>query len=290
MDFSYITHIIILISIFGILSLSLNMIVGFTGLLSVAHAAFFGIGAYAVAILTRSGNINFFFALVVACILSIIISILIGLVFSRFKDDYYSLATLGFYILITSVFLHFESLTRGALGIPGIARPNFFGISFGDNALFLILTTIMLVLTYLATKYITQSSFGRTLIAIREDEKGLQVFGYKTHIYKLIIFAIASGIAAVAGRVFASYLSYIDPSTFTINDSIFMLSMIIVGGLANNKGALLGAIILVILPEALRFIGFSPDIAAQMRMLLYGAVLVVLMVYRPQGIMGKYKL
>jgi branched-chain amino acid transport system permease protein len=290
MEPAYIIHIITLVSIFGVLALSLNMVVGFTGLLSVAHAAFFGIGAYAVAILTRSYHVDFFLAAVVACVFSIIVSILVGLVFSRFRDDYYALATIGFNIIVISIFLNVEGLTRGALGIPGIPRPMLFGISFGNNLLFLMLALAVVILTYVIVQYITRSSFGRVLIAIREDEKSLQIFGYDTRKYKLIIFAIAAGLAAIAGGLFASYISYIDPTTFTINDSIFMLSMIIVGGLANNRGALLGALILVILPEALRFVGFSPDVAAQMRALLYGASLVALMVYRPQGILGQYKL
>lgn len=290
MDFAYLTHILILVSIFGMLALSLNMLVGFTGLLSLAHAAFFGVGAYTIAIMLGMYHGNFFLALLLASVFAVVISTAIGLVFSRFRDDYYALATLGFNVILASFLLNAESITRGPLGIPGIPRPELFGISFGSNSSFLVLAFIFFLATYFCMKYIARTSFGRVLKAVREDEEALKVFGYRTHSYKLVIFSISAVIATVAGGLFASYISYVDPSTFTVNDSIFMLSMVIVGGLGSVRGSVLGAIILVIIPELLRFVGFSPDMAAQMRALFYGAVLVLLMMYRPQGLIGEYKL
>ena len=134
------------------------------------------------------------------------------------------------------------------------------------------------------------SSFGRVLKAIREDEDAIQVFGYNTHQFKLTIFVIGAGMAAVAGSLFASYITFIDPTTFTLVESIFILAIVILGGLANLRGAVLGALFLILLPELLRFVGFPPDIAAQMRQVVYGAILVILMLYRPQGLLGEYKL
>ena len=127
-------------------------------------------------------------------------------------------------------------------------------------------------------------------MAIREDEKAIQVFGYKTVNYKMLVFAIASGMAAVAGSLFASYITFIDPSTFDLNESIFILSIIILGGLASHKGSIWGAVFLILLPEVLRFVGFPSDIAAQMRQVVYGLLLVFLMLYRPEGLFGKFKL
>ena len=143
---------------------------------------------------------------------------------------------------------------------------------------------------YLAARFIERSSFGRALKAIREDEEALQVFGYKALHYKLAIFTIGAMLASVAGALFAAYITFIDPSTFTINESIFILSAIILGGLASNKGAVIGAVVLILLPEFLRFVGFPSDIAAQTRQAVYGLVLIVLMLYRPQGLVGEYKL
>lgn len=286
----YLIHLAILIGIYGILGLSLNLIVGYTGLLSITQAAFYGIGAYVTAILLTGFGINFFLATLIGIIVTAILALIIGSILSRFKGDYYALGSFGFNVIIYSIFLNWQELTRGPLGIPGIARPSIFGYTFSDNFSFLILTLAALGLIYLISQFITSSSFGRVLKAIREDEGAIQVFGYHTSYFKLAIFVISAGMAAVAGALFASYITFIDPSTFTLNESIFILAIIILGGLANLRGSVLGAVALVLLPEFLRFVGFPSDIAAQMRQVVYGLLLIILMLYRPQGLEGEYKL
>ncbi|KKW10149.1 MAG: Inner-membrane translocator [Parcubacteria group bacterium GW2011_GWA2_49_9] len=239
----YLIHLAILVGIYAILALSLNLAVGYT-----------------------------------------------GLILSKFDDDYYALASFGFNIIIFSVFLNWQELTRGPLGIPGIHRPEIFSFSFSDNLSFLLLTSVFLLLVFLVCRHITESSFGRALKAIREDEEALQIFGYRTLNYKLAVFVVGAMLASVAGALFASYITFIDPSTFTVSESIFILSAIILGGLASNRGAIIGAVVLILLPEFLRFVGFPSDIAAQTRQAVYGILLVVLMLYRPQGLVGEYKL
>lgn len=286
----YLIHLAILICIYGILGLSLNLIVGYTGLLSVTQAAFYGIGAYATAILLTTTGMNFFVSVVCGMIVTAVLSLAIGYVLSKFNDDYYALGSFGFNIIIYSIFLNWQSLTRGPLGIPGIGRPNLFGFTFSSNLSFLILALVFGLIIYFACRFITNSSFGRVLKAIREDEQAIQIFGYNTLWYKLAIFVIGAVFASIAGALFATYITFIDPSTFTLNESIFILAIIILGGLANNKGAVLGAVCLILLPEILRFVGFPSDIAAQMRQVVYGLILILLMLYRPQGLVGEYKL
>ncbi len=286
----YLIHILILISIYGILGLSLNLIVGYAGLLSITQAAFYGIGAYVTAILLTTTGINFFVSILLGMIITGVLSLLIGYVLSKFKDDYYALGSFGFNVIIYSIFLNWQDLTRGPLGIPGIGRPSLFGFSFSDNLSFLALAIVLGLIIYGVCVYVTNSSFGRVLKAIREDEQAIKVFGYNTLWYKLAIFVIGAMMASVAGALFASYITFIDPSTFTLNESIFLLAIIILGGLANNRGAVLGAVILILLPEVLRFVGFPSDIAAQMRQVVYGLILIFLMLYRPQGMVGEYKL
>lgn len=286
----YLIHLAILGGIYAILGISLNLIVGYTGLLSITQAAFYGIGSYTTAILLTRYDINFFISLILGAVITAIISLAIGYVLSKFKGDYYALGSFGFNVIVYSIFLNTQSLTRGPLGIPGIDRPELFGFSFGNNLPFLVLVLIFAVLVFFFSKFITDSSFGRVLKAIREDEQAIQVFGYKTHQYKLAIFVIGAILASIAGSFFASYITFIDPSTFTINESIFVLSIIILGGLANLRGSVLGAIFLILLPEILRFVGFPSDVAAQMRQVTYGLILVLLMLYRPQGLIGEYKL
>jgi branched-chain amino acid transport system permease protein len=165
-----------------------------------------------------------------------------------------------------------------------------FGYVFSDNLSFLILAIVLGLIVYGVCVFVTRSSFGRVLKAIREDEEAIRVFGYHTLWYKLTVFVIGAVLASVAGALFASYITFIDPSTFTLNESIFLLAIVILGGLANNKGAVLGAVCLILLPEILRFVGFPSDIAAQMRQVVYGVILIVLMLYRPQGLVGEYRL
>ena len=286
----YLIHLAILAAIYAILALSLNLVVGYTGILSVTHAAFFGLGAYATAILTTRYELNFFVSLIAGIAITAVVALFIGRVLSKFRGDFVALGSVGFNMIVWSIFLNWQELTRGPLGIPGIGRPELFGFSFGDNLSFLVLAAVFAVLVYAVTRFIESSSFGRALKAIREDEEALQVFGYRVLHYKLAVFTIGAGMAAVAGSLFASYITFIDPSTFTLNESIFLLSVIILGGLASNKGAVIGAVVLILLPEALRFVGFPADIAAQTRQAVYGIMLIVLMLYRPQGLVGEYKL
>jgi branched-chain amino acid transport system permease protein len=286
----YLIHILILIGIYGILGLSLNLIVGYAGLLSITQAAFYGIGAYVTAILLTTVGMNFFLSVIIGMIITGVLSLLIGYVLSKFNHDYYALGSFGFNVIIYSVLLNWQDLTRGPLGIPGITRPSLFGYTFSDNFSFLILVIVFGLLVYGACAYVTNSSFGRVLKAIREDEQAIKVFGYHTLWYKLAVFVIGAMMASIAGALFASYITFIDPSTFTLNESIFLLAIVILGGLANNKGAVLGAVVLILLPEILRFVGFPSDIAAQMRQVTYGLILILLMLYRPQGMIGEYRL
>lgn len=285
----YLIHILIMVLIYAMLAMSLNLIVGYTGLLSLAHAAFMGIGAYATAILTTQYHMDFFLSVLVGVGLTVVISFLIGLVLSRFRDDFFALVSLGFLVIMHSVFLNWQELTNGPLGITNIPRPAFADLS-SSNLFFLFFMMVLFVVIYALCSFIVRSPFGRTLQAIREDEKAIQIFGYNTLQYKLIIFIIGAVIASIVGAFFASYITYIDPTSFTISETIFILAIVILGGLASLRGSILGAVILVLLPEVLRFLGFPDEIAGQMRQLTYGVLLVVLMLYKPQGILGKYKL
>lgn len=286
----YLIHIAIIISIYSILAISLNLIVGFTGLLSVTQAAFYGIGAYVTAISVTTYHLNFFVSILLGAVTSGISALFVGYVLSKFDGDYFALGSFGFNIIIYSVFLNWQDVTRGPLGIPGISRPSIFGFEISENVHFLIMSALIAWLLFVLIKWITESSFGRVLKAIREDDKAIGVFGYNTHHFKLTSFVLSAMLASVAGSLFAVYITFIDPSSFTLNESIFILSIIILGGLANNKGAVWGAVFMIILPEALRFVGFPSDIAAQMRQAVYGLILVFLMMYRPQGLMGEYKI
>ena len=286
----YFTHLLIIVSIYAILALGLNLVVGYTGLLSVMHAGFYGIGAYAAALLMTQLGFNFFIATIASVLIAIVASIGIGLILSKFDGDYYALGSLGFGVILYSVFLSWKGLTRGALGIPQIPKPVLFGFELSHSTVFLLLVLVLLAGVYLFSRFVTRSSFGRVLASIREDERAVQVFGYNTLYFKLTVFVIGAAIAAIAGSLFASYITYINPSSFTAMESVYLLSIIILGGLASLRGSILGAAFLVLLFEGLRHIGLSSDMAAHIREVLYGLILILLMLYRPQGLVGKYKL
>jgi branched-chain amino acid transport system permease protein len=286
----YLIHLAILFAIYAILGVSLNLLVGYAGLLSVTHAAFYGVGAYTTAICLTKSGVGFFSSLLLGIAITVVVSFLIGVVLSKFKGDYYALGAFGFNAIIFAIFLNWQNLTRGSLGIPGISRPELFGINFANNFNFMVLALISLVLMYFTSYFVVNSSFGRVLKGIREDETTIAIFGYNTLYFKLVIFVISAAMAAVAGSLFASYITFIDSSSFQMTESMFILVIIILGGLANLRGSILGALFLILLPEMLRFVGFPSDIEAQMRQVVYGIILILLMLYRPQGLIGEYKL
>jgi branched-chain amino acid transport system permease protein len=286
----YLVNLMILFSIYGILAVSLNLLVGYTGLISLAHAAFYGIGAYALALLMTKAHMDFFSATLLGMIISGTAALGVGAILSKFKGDYYIIASAGVTIIVFNILMNWRSVTNGPIGVFGVPRPHVAGTLLTSNYFFLVLSLAFLALTCGAAWLIVHSSFGRVLKTIREDDDVARVFGYRPLHYKLIIFVIAAMMASSAGSLFASYLMFIDPATFTLNENVFMLAIIILGGLANINGALLGAFILIGLPEVLRFTGFPTDIAAQMQRLIYGLLLIILMFIRPQGILGRFRI
>ena len=284
----YIIHLIIICSLYVSLAISLNLLIGYTGILSVSHAAFYGIGAYGTAILMKTLGVPFFYSVIIAMLITLIISILVGYVLSKVDSDYYALGSFGFNIIVYSLFLNWSSLTGGPLGIFAIPRPSLFGHVITSNTAFLVLTLTTACIVILLSLLITRSHFGRVLRAIRDDEAILAQFHYKSHHYKLLVFAFGACIASVIGSLYATYISFIDPSSFTINESIYILTIVILGGLASLRGSIVGAVVLTLLPELLRFVGLPTEIAAQTRVILYGAALIYLMYARPSGLFGKY--
>ncbi len=286
----YLINIGILFCIYAMLALSLNMVVGLSGLLSLAQAAFYGIGAYAVAILMTAHGFNFWSAMLVGMLVNFITAFLVGKILSKFKGDYYAIVSAGLSVIVFSILLNFKSLTKGPLGIYGIGKPSIAGFSFYSSASFLALAFIFVVIFYALFVLIDRSSFGRALKGLREDEELTLFLGYKTDKYKNVIFTMSAVMAGIAGSFFASYIAFIDPTSFQLSEGIFFFTMITVGGLSSAFGSVVGAAILLILPESLRFLGLPYETAAQLQQLIYGALLVVMMAFRPQGLFGKFRI
>ncbi len=285
---TYLLHIFILIGIYVILSVSLNLLAGYTGILSMAHAAFYGIGAYVVALLALSVHTPFILNILLAIIAAGAFGAIVGIPSLRIKDDYFIIATFAFQIITFSVLNNLVSFTGGPMGLPGIPQPVIFGLKIDNHWSFLILTTILAVFTYFIANRIVSSPYGRILKAIREDEVFTQSLGKNVAAFKVKIFMVSAALASIAGVLYATYITYIDPTSFTVNESIFIISIVIIGGAGNLKGSVVGAIVLVMLPELLRFVGLPNSVAANIRQMLYGGLLVVFMLWRPRGFIGEY--
>ncbi|MCL1892320.1 MAG: branched-chain amino acid ABC transporter permease [Alphaproteobacteria bacterium] len=286
----YLLNLGILFCIYGVLALSLNLVVGMAGLLSLAQAAFYGIGAYATALGMTALGMDFFTSLALGAGLNIIAAGFVGRILSRWKGDYYAIVSAGLSIIVFSILLNWKELTRGPLGIFGIPKPAIFGQGIESNAGFLILCLVVLGIIFALYEWIDRSSFGRALKAVREDEQLATVLGYPAEKMKSLIFIMSAVIAGIAGSLFASYIAFIDPSTFQVKEGIFLFTIIVIGGLASSWGSVLGALVLLSLPEALRFIGLPYEVAAQLQQIIYGATLVLMMVFKPKGFLGKYRM
>ena len=287
---SYVLHILIMMCIYLILSLSLNLLVGYTGLLSFCHAAFYGIGAYASALLVTRFGLNFFLALPIGVGIAMLLSLLVAYPSLRLKGDYFVLTALGFQIIVFSVLYNWVGFTRGPYGISGIPKPSLLGFRFSSLPLFLMLSLLSASAVFWVLYRISGSPFGRVLKAIREDELMALAMGKRVSGFKIWAFVIAGGIAAIAGSLYSGYVTYIDPKSFSLDESIFILAIIMVGGSGNIRGPIVGTVFMILLPEALRFLGIPDTIAPNIRQMIYGALLVFMMFFRAQGIAGEYRL
>jgi branched-chain amino acid transport system permease protein len=285
----YLLHILLIAGIYVILTLSLNLIVGYTGLPALGHAAFSCIGAYTSSLLALNMGLSPWIGLMIGACVAALSGAIIGYPAVRLKGDYLALATFGLGVIVYSIAKNWVSLTRGPMGLPGIPGFSVFGFQLSEIWSYLLLVLAFVILTIFVLNRIVDSPFGRILRSIREDEIASEALGKDTTKYKLLVFIIGAFFAGIAGSLYAHYITFIDPSSFTVMESITILLMVIFGGMGSISGSVVGAVILVIFPELLRFLGMPSAIAAPMRQMIYGLLLIVLMLKRPQGIMGAYR-
>ncbi len=285
----YFLHILVITGIYVILTLSLNLVVGYTGLAALGHAAFSCVGAYASSLLALNYGVSPWIGLLIGACVAAILGIFIGAPSLRLKGDYLAIATFGLGVIVYSVAKNWMSVTRGPMGLPGIPGFSFFGIQLSSVWTYLILVAFFVFLTYFIIRRVVKSPFGRILRGIREDEIATLAMGKDVNKHKIMVFVIGAFFAGIAGSLYAHYITFIDPSSFTVMESIAILLMVVFGGMGSLGGSFVGAAILVIFPELLRFLGMPSSVAAPLRQMIYGLLLIVLMLYRPQGILGKYR-
>ena len=279
---TYVLHILISIGLYIVLALSLNLVTGFAGQLSLGHVAFYGIGAYTSALLMLNFHVNFWFATIVSAVVAALFGFLLGLPTLRLKGDYLAIVTLGFAEIIRIVLINWAEVTRGPMGLPGIPSPELFGFSFASREAFYYLILVFVVFTIIFMSRLTNSGVGMAMQTVKADEIAAESIGIYPIKYKLMAFVIAAAFAGVAGSFYASYISFISPDTFVYNDSCTILAMVVLGGLGSVPGSIIGASVLTLIPELLRSL-------SSFRMLIFGSLMIFMMIYRPAGFWGANK-
>lgn len=286
----YLLHVFILVEIYAILALSLELVAGQAGLLSVSHAAFFGIGAYSSALVGSQLEWGFLGGLAVGCVVAGLVAVPVAVATKRVRDDFFAIGTFGLQVVLFNVFNNWTEVTRGPLGLPGVSGPVIIGIEISERLEFAGTYATFTAGVFLVVWLTSRSPWGRVLRGIREDESLTKTYGKSTLMAKTEVFGLSAALAAMAGSLYAHYISYVDPGAFDVLESILVLSMVIIGGLGNPLGAVVGATLLVTLPELLRFLGVESSIAANVRQIVYGFLLVACIALRPRGLLGKYSL
>ena len=285
---NYLWHILVMINIYAILSSSLNLVAGYTGLLSMCHAAFYGIGAYTTTLLMMQLGFGFVPAMLLAVPFTALLSLVIAVPSLRLRGDYFVLATLGFQIIVFGVLYNWVALTRGPYGIPGIPVPSVAGFEVNTVFRYFVFSGLLAAACLAIVWLLVHSPFGRLLRAVRDDEIAAAALGKNAPRVKTTAFALGAAFAAIPGALFAGYMRYIDPTSFTLMEAIFILSIVVIGGAGSFLGPIVGSAFMVLLPEVLRFLHMPDAVAANMRQIIYGLLLIVLMRMRPQGFLGEY--
>jgi branched-chain amino acid transport system permease protein len=277
----YLITVLITIGIYIILALSLNIITGYAGQISLGHAAFMGIGAYTSALLYTKAGLSFWPSFVLAGLVAGLVGAVLAIPCLRVRDDFLAITTMGINFVIEAIFLYIPFFGAG-MGIGGINPPSLFGTEL-SKAAFLVLVLLVILLTIAADRWLARSWIGLGWAAIREDEQAAGAMGIDVVRFKVLAFTLGSAVAGLAGSLYAHFLTFIMPVNFSFGQSIVILSMVVFGGIGTLRGPIVGAIVLGALPEISR-----P--AMEYRTLLYGMLLLLLMRFQPDGILGERSL
>jgi branched-chain amino acid transport system permease protein len=284
----YILNLLILVSISSILAASLNFIIGYAGIYSMAHAAFFGISAYTGALVAMHVSTSLLVAIPLAMAVCALLSLAISLPALRVRGEYFVVASLGLQMIAYTVFAEWKSVTGGLGGITGVPIATLFGYPVRSLGAFLVVSLVCLALVIVVIWALVRTSFGRNLQAIRDDEVAAASFGKNVALIKALAVTISSALCAVAGVLYAFHVSFVSPESFTVDQSVLIMAMIIIGGTGTVFGPILGAMIIHLLPAGLTYLTFLPsrDIAS-LQQIIYGAAMVLLMIYWPSGLIGR---
>jgi branched-chain amino acid transport system permease protein len=285
---NYILNILTLATIYGIAAASLNVLVGYAGIFSIAHAIFFGLGAYTGAQFALLVIPDVLIASVIGALVSGSLSLLLAIPALRVRGEYFVAAGLGLQMVGVTIFSEAHSLTGGHGGLVGIPPAKLLGLDVSTPAAFLAVCVVALLFSLAVISLLMRSSFGRALMAIRDNESAAEAAGKNVPLLKTLAMALGCALVGIAGTLFSFNMAFVNVESFTLEQSILMLAMVVIGGVGTLSGPLIGAIFLLLLPAILSFIPFIPPTEiGTVQQFIYGALMTILMIYRPAGIAGK---
>jgi branched-chain amino acid transport system permease protein len=285
---NYLVTLLTLISIYAIITASMDLVLGYTGMYSFAQAALYGVAAYTAAVVAMKFGQGFLVSLLAALTVTALVAFVTVAITIRLTGDYFVLGTFCAANVISSVIDNWIDVTNGANGLYGIPQAEIFGVNVGPGLPFLGLSLCVATLTLFLKWRLVSAPLGLVLQAIRDDHVAASVLGYDVRRTRIVIFVIGGIGTAFAGSLLSFYLRFLDPTSFTFGFTMFVWAALFVGGSVSNVGAVVGPAILVLFPEALRFIGLSGTYVAASQEALYGLLLLVLMIFRPRGLCGGY--
>lgn len=286
MNPAYLTYLLTLIGLFAILGLSYNLLAGFSGLSNLGQPGFFLIGAYATVLLQLKLGLPAPLALCGGALGGAMAGLFLSLLTRKSKGDAVAVMGMWFMFIMVILALNWIGLTRGALGIPGIARPAL----FATPERFLLLVLIMGLLIYGLVWRVTHGPFGRVLGAVRDDELAAETLGKNTFKARSLVFALSGAIGGLGGGLFAYFFRFIDPGSFFVTQLVTILAIVYVGGLASLSGTLAGTALAILIPELLRFLPFNPEVLGGLRQVLFSVIVLIVILLRPRGILGRVEL
>jgi len=282
---AYLTNLAVLIGINAILAVTLNFVLGYAGIFSMAHAVFFGVGAYTATWVAIKLGGGLLLATGAGMAVAALISLALALPALRVRGEYFVAASLGLQMLAITVFSEWKAFTGGIGGITNIPPASLFGFQFTTPAQYLVLTLACLAAVVAIVRALVRGSFGRSLKAIRDNETAASTYGKNVAVIKTIAVAVSSSLAAVAGALYAFYMSFVNVESFVLDTSVLLIAMVVIGGVATLTGPIIGTLLILLLPAALSYLpGLPSTEIGSIQQIVYGAAMVLLMIFRPGGV------
>jgi len=284
---AYLQNIAVLFAINAILALTLNFIMGYAGIFSLAQAIFFGVGAYTAAYIALNVSDSLLLAMGAAMAISAVISMALALPALRVRGEYFVAASLGLQMIGVTIFSEWKSVTGGLGGMVGVPPPVIFGYTITSTVEFLTLALVVLFTILGLVALLVRGSFGRSLMALRDSESAGQAYGKHVNAVKTLSVAVSAALASLGGVIYAFYMSFVNVEVFTLEMSILFMAMVIIGGTGTLFGPLVGAAVVMALPAALTYLPFIPaSELGTIQQIIYGSAMVLLMMFRPGGLVG----